>query len=515
MFDRLKAPEKVSARNLLNRHLLAWMESISSIVDDSGLSSVKYSLSGWLMKQAPSSHAEAWKSEVFSHPIIPLPMRGGERQYRRLTTMIDRDSRLAKLYSDEEERFPCQDFYSRHRKTLLAYGMASEPLWDTPLERVRHYSMAKSGKVNVQRIESLLKFSVRPELSAAKVSVTEIRDLRWLPGKSTTGEDILLAPNECRSADESDLIDYVLGTIVFSVKADWKKLLGWTLPIKIEILVSQLDECLSRKEHRKARQVLLHIDPEDYSELRSRSCLLGRSGIWLTPRDVVLPGSSLSSRSLAPYLDEIDIGFLIEQQRLVEGLGIPQRPSIEDLERVQEALLGSSVGPLSSVDLSIAISILEIATRLDYDPTSLLVPDTTSTLRTLGEIVHGDPFSMGDIPGFNFTHAEVSADLARRLRIENAQARAIRLELDIDSEEDDEFTPKESLTTSIKTTLSRYPITTTFNEYLANADDAKATKVIWILDECREGDYPSASLLTTDLQSFQGPALMVYNDGGT
>lgn len=61
-------------------------------------------------------------------------------------------------------------------------------------------------------------------------------------------------------------------------------------------------------------------------------------------------------------------------------------------------------------------------------------------------------------------------------------------------------------------TLDRYPIHNTFREYLANADDTGGTsKINWLLDE---RTHAHEKLLTTQLKPFQGPALLVHNDGG-
>ena len=48
-----------------------------------------------------------------------------------------------------------------------------------------------------------------------------------------------------------------------------------------------------------------------------------------------------------------------------------------------------------------------------------------------------------------------------------------------------------------------------FQELVQNADDAGATKVVFLYDESTHG---SDSLLPNDLQEFQGPALYAYND---
>lgn len=289
-------------------------------------------------------------------------------------------------------------------------------------------------------------------------------------------------------------------------------LLGWDQSIPTEILLAQLDLCLAAEDYDKASKVLREIEPNDYSLLALKPCFLGRSGGYFTLDKVFLPGSRLQSRPLAPYLDELDAKFAKDHDKLVTRLELRSQPSAQDLQDVQNALDETVDGRLSPFDLSIAIATLEIATRLGYDPQDLRIPDATMTLRELKDIVHGDPLSTGDIASFNFTHPEISNDLARRLDVENSLKRAIRLKIDFDSEDEDDYTPKEKLKTVISDTLERYPISSTFNEFLSNADDAAATKITWILDECRKRSYEASSLLTTELKPFQGPALFVCND---
>jgi sacsin len=85
--------------------------------------------------------------------------------------------------------------------------------------------------------------------------------------------------------------------------------------------------------------------------------------------------------------------------------------------------------------------------------------------------------------------------------------------LEIEDEDDeDEFDQRENVTTRIADTLDRYPVESTFREYLANADDAKgASRISWLLDE---RVHPHANLLTPEMELFQGPAFLVHNNGG-
>lgn len=284
---------------------------------------------------------------------------------------------------------------------------------------------------------------------------------------------------------------------------------GWDQRVSSDVLLKQLDACLLKKDYRKADNVLLRLQPEDSSALTTRSWILGRSGDRYQPAKVFLPGSELQQRPLSPYLDEVDAHFSRHHKRLLEALSISPQPSVKDLQDVEHALAETSQGQLDPSGIRIVKSVLEIAIRLNYDFTDLLVPDTSSKLRRLADIVHGEPLEVGDKSGFHFTHPEVSPNLIHQLGIEDSQERAIRLDIELESDED--YTPCERFETTISDTLERYSIADTFNEFLANADDAGASKIVWIVDE---NSHAASSLLTTELRPFQGPSLMVYNDAG-
>ena len=287
---------------------------------------------------------------------------------------------------------------------------------------------------------------------------------------------------------------------------------GWDRSVPREVLFQQLDLCLAKLDYERVDSLLSNMEPDDIAGLRSKPCILGSHGNYFSPNRVFLTGSKLTVHPLAPYLDEVDGGFAKKHTNILEALDVRPEPSVEDIQYVQKALEASNEGQLSEKALGIAITTLEVATLLGYEPSNFRIPDRMSILRDLPDIVYGDPNVNGGIANFNFTHARVSEDLIGRLGVENSFARATRLAIDFEDEDEDEYAPREKLSNIIKDTLGRYPIETTFNEFLANADDAGATKISWTIDECDNGPYESQSLLTNDLATFQGPALMVYND---
>ena len=518
MTESFKLVEAMPLEELLIAHLLPWIDSAR----DSSSAASKYALVEFIFSNSrrPSS---TWIAQVNSKSIVPLPFLGDgtAKRYESLLRLVDPSgSILPSLYFKDESVFPCKEFFHRHKEALQLCGIRRRPNWDTPLERVRVYATCGKAINSIEeKVECLLKLPVHKDLIASQSSVLEIQRLKWLPG-CLVGEPktALISPDECRGADETHLVNFVLPTAKFSVGDDWKKILGWDCRIEKRVLLRQLDCCLSKEEHVNIDQVLVylqnHFQQAEYSELSTTPCILGSRGKYLLPGQAFHPGSDLTTHSLAPYLDEVDIRFARQHSALLKALNICEEPSLNDLLGIHR-VIGAKQGPLNDSDLHIVIASLELASRgFNTDQLAdLMVPDTQNILRRLPDIVHGD-ILVGDVDGFNFTNSAISSDLIKRLGLENAGARATRLEIDFQDEDEDEYTPREKLSTVISDTLGRYSIASTFNEFLANAEDCHATRMGWIVDECQSGPHESSSLLSPDLKPFQGSALFAYNDRG-
>ena len=515
---RFKLIEDISLVDLLKHHLLPWAVT----VQEGSLITAKEALIEFTFNKSRYA-TEPWAKEVSKFPIIPLPLTDGQRRkYRSLSGMIDPTSGLSRLYFGHEDVFPCPRFFEQHKEALKACGISSDLSWNTPLDRVRYYSQCGVDVTSLEaKVKCLLQLRIHEELGSSESSIAQIRTLRWLPGFPTVGSTMLLFPSQkSRGFDESDLVDRVLGTTRFLVNDGWKKLLGWDARIELHLLLRQLDFCLADHEHGKVDRILSYLqanfDPAEYYVLKSKACILGVRKNYLIAKNTFGKSKLLERHPMAPYLEEVDGYFAIKHVTLLSQLGVREEPGIRDILDVQALLKASNTGPLEGPNLDVAISSLEIAVRLlgGHENPDILVPDTGSTLRALSDIVYRDHNMAGKIAEFNFTHPSISTDLIQRLGIEHSLARATRLEIDFEDEDEDEYTPREKLSTIISDTLGRYPVDSTFNEFLANADDCHATRISWVLDRCENGSHESLALLTSELKSLQGPALFMHNDQG-
>ena len=480
----------------------------------------RYTLADFVFENSRSP-TETWVQSVNAESIIPLelPSDDQRREYGRLKDLVDPSSQLAKLYDKDEKVFPAHAFFQRHSASMVKCGLKTRLAWDTPLERARHYASCEDLEKLMETVKHLLAEPVEPKLLTSEPAVAEIRSLQWLPIKSRGDQRFrLLSPNECRGSDESDIIDLALGVLDIQVLPSWKQLFGWHQPLSREILQRQLDGCLSEDRVAEIDQVLEYtFEHWGSSSLMSKRCIRASSGAYLYPHRVCLQGSLLRRFPLAPHLEEIDNRFMSKHAELVMDMNIRQEPTIEDLLEIQSTLARQNAHKLSTPEeMDVMLSLLEIARSLPQasrDLTKFMIPDTEQILRAWSDVVFGDKSMALSIPDLHFAHPSMSMSLIEGLCIESPSERATRLEIEID-DDDDEYIPQEKLTTIIADTLGRYPIESTFGEFLANAEDCQASQVKWILDACKGGPHASKSLLNREMQTLQGPSLFAWNDQG-
>ena len=393
----------------------------------------------------------------------------------------------------------------------------SELTWADLVDRIFHFSQRpQDAEQLIEKVKILLTVPLPSGFESDELNIRRLQTLKWVPAIPASETQLsLLSPQDCRGDDQRPLTSHVLGSTEISASGQWRKILGWDKPIEQDLLFRQLDICLEKREHENVQRILFHLQPCDYSAIQSKRCILGSRKDYWSASTVFLPNSLLSRYPMLPYVDEVDTLFAQRHKRLIEELKVRCQPSIADLIEVHK-ILQSSTPNLDQPSLQIAINSLEVAIRLPgvNDFSDMLIPDSQCVLRNVCDIVHGDRNVTGAVAAFHYTHSMISANIIECLGIENALARATRLAIEFDDEDEDEYTIGEELTDIISDTLGRYSMESTFNEYLANADDCGAAKISWILDDCKNEPYESNALLAPELETFQGPSLMVYNDGG-
>lgn len=512
VLDSFNLLQEMSTETLLMEHLLPFVFSQHSVE----LNGVKDSLARYTLDKSCDPRS-SWIAKLNQIPLIPLKVHSGQpRAYHQLQTLVNPESRLAKLFFSDEKVFPDQNFFDRHRTALGQCGLPSAVTPHVIFERVQYYAQFHEVSELLEKVHKMVASSVDSRIFQDAKVISQIRTLEWLPVTLPSRELVRSSPLKSRAIEESDLVDRVYGILDSKISKDWKRILGWDSPIDEEVIVDQLDACLGILSHWQIDKVL-HYLYENYglSSIRSQQCLRTVRQIYVEPSRAILPGSDLDRFPLAPYLEPLDESFISTHAGLINELEINPKPSLEDLMKVQQAISNLDNGEIVQDEhLNIIKNILEIASR-SFGPEDLVavqIPDSKRKLTPLADIVHGDAGITIKGAELHYTHPALSAELVKRLGIESLRERAVRLQVAIEDEDEDEYVPREELTTIIRDTLTRYPITATFSEFLANAEDCSATKISWILDDCGTSHFSDQDLMTAELKVLQGSALFCHND---
>lgn len=132
-------------------------------------------------------------------------------------------------------------------------------------------------------------------------------------------------------------------------------------------------------------------------------------------------------------------------------------------------------------------------------------------------LAHANSLVFNDAPWISevkcgLAHPKLSRAIADQLKLQPMSDLLRNGDLGISDIDDDEFHQCEDVADGIRDTLDRYTRESTFHEYLANADDCGCASAVNFLFDGTS--HSTEHLLTTDLDSLQGPALLVHNDGG-
>jgi hypothetical protein len=167
--------------------------------------------------------------------------------------------------------------------------------------------------------------------------------------------------------------------------------------------------------------------------------------------------------------------------------------------------------PLDEVSLKIALNLLSIlpSTMSDEEQAALLIPDEQCILRPHSEIYFNDIAERASlIPAENhfIAHGLVDDTLAKKLNLARLGLRFVDLKIPgVDM--------GEKPLTTVRNTLRQYTEQQFLTEFVANACDANATKLTFLVNEFCSNSSENTRLLSPTMQKFfDCPSLVVYNN---
>lgn len=485
----------------------------------------KEQISEFILRHFPSLNS-ASQAKLKTLPIVPVARLDGKEtsKFAGASELIDPNvPALKALCFDDEEVIPKRNFFLQFKIALRECGLKKEVDENLVEERVRCYAKLHYPVLDTQkRAENLLKSQCCWGSPNESFEGSELRRLAWLPVVKPDKEKSLMAADGCRAERDAQLVSSQLPLLTVRISTEWEQRLGLDKVLPTHILLGQLKFGIKSNDQTIVNSVLAYMSrrvpmpetPALVAELRELPFVLASNGgtscfalpsISFCPP--VAPKDSL--HGLYPYCVQVDGAFWKQHEKLLRVVGIGKF-GLKDLLTVQSALEAKQV--LDEGDIPVAIKLLDLASMYPRDSlTELKVISEAGKLVPIQDVNYQEPgSSLRPKEEVVLTHPDISRKTIKQLQIVNLKDRVINGLAIEDIEEEDEFDQRESRTTRIIDTLDRYPIETTFKEYLANADDAEgASKISWMFDEREHSiDY----LLTDEMKNFQGPALLVHND---
>ncbi|CAD6261751.1 unnamed protein product [Miscanthus lutarioriparius] len=236
---------------------------------------------------------------------------------------------------------------------------------------------------------------------------------------------------------------------------------------------------------------------------------------------------------LAPYIRVVPIDLAVFKDLFLE-LGIKEHLYPVDYASILSRMaIRKASASLEAEELRTAILVVQHLSefRFQDQQTQIYLPDSSSRLCLSSELVFNDaPWLLDfghDISGsassialsskkyvHNFVHGNISNDVAERLGV-----RSLRRLLLAESSDSmnlslsgvaEAFGQHEDLTTRLKHIVEMYADGPgILFELVQNAEDAKASEVVFLLDKTQ---YGTSSILSPEMAEWQGPALYCFND---
>lgn len=524
VLQRLKIADCLTSVQAIQEHLIpAWKSGNISELPPS----VKEQMSSFILRNF-SSLSREFQDQVGTIPIVPVSQMTGKEMpiFSTPKDLIDPTIlELKELCFDDECLIPQDSFFFKHGPALRGCGLKSALDEDVVGNRIRSYASGRYSFLDIQdRAQKMLESTCRWTSSNSEDSF--IQRLAWLPTAYLDSRSLRSA-KECRGRKDMLLVGSQLPLLELSISSEWEARLGWKNDIPSHILISQLKFGVQAGDRSIVDSVLRYIS-KNYSaqtnnhhqavlkDVSDLACVFTTKGSFIAPSKTFQPASPLGHfgcEGLDPYIGNVERKFWQDHEKLLMKLGVREKPQLADLLNVQAIL--EAKPDLDKADVHVALELVKLATYLPskMNRSGLKVISELKKFHSIDDINFDDLAPLKTTQEVNLTNQGISANTAKRLGIETLRERLIKGMLDIEDVEDEvEYAQKEDVKIRIADTLDRYPIETTFKEYLANAEDSGgASKISWRLDT---RTHSCEKILTPKMKKLQGPALLVYNNGG-
>lgn len=463
-----------------------------------------------------------WFKQLQHVPFVAVQRRDGTSGSSRLTPaqIIDKTAPIAALYFDDEEVFGSGIYLANGRYHNQLKILGEKTHFDSEIadNRIRKFANLKPNKELFKKYRTLVKF-----LSDSESTVgfkPEWVSLLRLPARSTDNHNVLLSASACRPSHFRPLVEGVLGLVSIDIKKSLQQDLGWNKTLEPTLIGSRINVIVKRSTYFSAAEIDLLAVFEYISEKAADLGSQIKNYINEVKAQVsvekYIPGLGgglwscdtvffRDAREFEPYLSVIPVRYAHVFGDIIKLFGVADCPSPQCLLNVLNRFPKGEI--LDPNDLNVVIRILGRLHNFDnFNVDEILVPSLEGKLHRIND------FSPTNTV-VRLGHPQVPADFAFKYSIPQIHDDSTFFRHLSEDDEFGDYCQEEQITTRIANTLKEYSLSTSFNEFIANAEDCgSATQVSWYLD-ANDAQFPTDNLFNEKLGLWQTPALYIYNDG--
>ncbi|KAF9984089.1 hypothetical protein BGZ65_001010 [Modicella reniformis] len=355
----------------------------------------------------------------------------------------------------------------------------------------------------------------------------------WVLAKSSNDTNQqLYTTRECRPESEAILLgdQMPLSAFKFNNK-NLIKCMGWDEPPPLNKVLARFlkmidrlaTEAVSDKDAFAFYEIYCHLlestgDPSDLATVQK--ALAGKPWILINGTLHTVDRVALKlTCDLAPHFVQITSSDS-RLSKLFLVMGVRETVGQADLQGLISAVAAryGEGEKISQADSDFVVKILQAMTdkAVNFQWTAdLLIPATDNILCKITEVVYDDAGAQaktssawtaasvnGNAPSYKFTSSKISKSMAEKLQISMLSTRCW-------DDQKESWSQEEKILGRIVNILNDYDPSSIFTEFLQNAADAGATKCCFMLDLT---SYPRSKVLSREMATWQGPALVIYND---
>ena len=453
------------------------------------------------------------RRQVAELEFVTVRSRTGEASPTRVRPceMIYESSSIAGLFFDDEMIFGAGLYAANgaYVHCLINLGMKTRFDEEVAENRIRKYSELPFDENLFEKYAQLLRSLNDPYISLT----SDIIKLLRLPAIQSE-QKCLLPVSSCRPNSLQPVVGNSLGIVSMDVAESLQHQFGWFDVLEPSILGNRINEIVTDLPCAEVENAL-HPVMKYFSTLGASFTKIGEyiaevknaisAPAWLPgsaeglfpPRKIFLQ----NVQRFEPHLSRVTAGFR-KFASVLSLFGVCNNPSPQVLQDLLSSFSSNQV--VNNQDLILIINIFEELAKVEtIDSSRLLVPDSGNRLCTLEEFKSSDRYG----------HHQVPERFALRygIRLVNSDHAFVR---HLNSEnlfDDYEYCQEEEITIRIANLLKDYSLSTSFNEFIANAEDSGATQVAWFLDP-KNLTFPADRLFCDELKEWQTPALYIYNE---